>query len=231
MGELVQLVDRPLYGLLQVDRLLGLPSGTARRWIDGYRRGGKEYPPVIREHSTGDDIATWGEFVETRLLAEYRDKGVPLLRMRPAIERLREELGTPYPLASAKTWLDVDGQELVARVQDQVGLDRLLALVIVRTGQHLFDWAKPADDFRRSVEWEGDGPDAQPRLLRPVHDIRDVVIDPLRGFGEPVVRGVRTEVIAELIRAGDPPDMIAQLYDLPRTKVDSAVRYELARIA
>jgi uncharacterized protein (DUF433 family) len=227
MGELVQLVDRPLYGLLQVDRLLGLPAGTARRWIDGYRRGGKDYPPVIREHSTGDDIATWGEFVETRLLAEYRDKGVPLLKMRPAIERLREELGTPYPLASAKTWLDVNGQELVARVQEQVGLDRHLALVVVRTGQHMLAWAKPADDFRRSVEWV----EAQPRWLRPVHDIEDVVIDPLRGFGEPVVRGVRTEVIAELIRAGDPPDMIAHLYDLPRAKVDAAVRYELSRVA
>ena len=85
MGKVVDLLNRPTYGLAQVDRLLGLPGGTARRWIDGYERAGKRYPPVVRESSTGDEIATWGEFVETRLLSEYRDAGVPLLRMRPAV--------------------------------------------------------------------------------------------------------------------------------------------------
>ena len=73
MGEVVDLLERPLYGLPQVDRILGLRTGTAKRWIDGYHRGGKDYPPIVREEATGVDIATWGEFVETRLLAEYRD--------------------------------------------------------------------------------------------------------------------------------------------------------------
>ena len=58
MGKVVDLLNRPTYGLAQVDRLLGLPGGTARRWIDGYERAGKRYPPVVRESSTGDEIAT-----------------------------------------------------------------------------------------------------------------------------------------------------------------------------
>ncbi len=231
MGEVIDLLNRPVYGLPQVDRILGLPGGTARRWIDGYRRGGKSYPPVIRELTTGVEVATWGEFVETRLLAEYRDAGVPLLRMRPAIDVLREELGDTYPLASARTWLGVQGRELVRRVQEQVDLAHPLALVVVRSGQEVLDWSRRADDFRRSLEWIGDGEDAAPRLVRPIPDIDEVVVDPLRGFGEPVVRGVRTEVIGELVRAGDSPDMIAELYDLPRRTVDAAVRYELSRVA
>jgi uncharacterized protein (DUF433 family) len=230
MVEVVDLLSRPVYGLGQIDRILGLRGGTAKRWIDGYRRGGRDYPPVIREASTGREIATWGEFVETRLLAEYRDAGVPLIRMRPAIEVLREELDTPYPLASARTWLDVQGRELVRSVQEKVGLEDELSLVVVRSGQKIL-WSKPADEFRRSLEWTGEDASAEPRLLRPVYDIQQVVIDPLRGFGEPVVRGVRTEVIAELVRAGDPPDMIAELYELPRSTVDAAVRYELLRTA
>jgi uncharacterized protein (DUF433 family) len=229
--DVISLLTRPVYGIPQVDRILGLPSGTSRRWIDGYRRGGKQYPPVIREESTGDDTVTWGEFVETRLLSEYRDAGVPLLRMRPAIEVLREELDTLYPLASARTWLSAYGPELVRGVQDRVGLDTQLALVTVRTGQTLLEWAKRADDFRRSVEWSGETDEAHPRLLRPIPDIPDVEVDPLRGFGEPVVRGVRTDIIAELVRAGDSPEMIAELYDLSRERVDSAVRYELVRAA
>lgn len=69
--------------------------------------------------------------------------------------------------------------------------------------------------------------------MRPVAGLSDVVIDPLRGFGEPVIadRGVRTEVIAELVRAGDSPDMIAELYELKRSEVNAAVRYELLRAA
>jgi len=184
---------------------------------------------VIRQEPTGDEIATWGEFVETRLLAEYRDAGVPLIRLRPAIDVLREELNTPYPLASARTWLEVDGRDLVRRVQEKVDLDPSLSLVVVRERQQPL-WSKPADDFRRSLEWTpSNGAHPHVRLLRPVADIQHVTIDPLRGFGEPVVRGVRTEVIAELFRAGDLPDMIAEMYELPRAWVDQAVRYELLR--
>lgn len=223
------LLERPVYAMAQVDGILGLPSGTARRWIDGYRRSGRAYPPVVREDSTDEDTVTWGEFVETRLLAEYRDAGVPMIHMRPAIEVLRAELNTTYPLASAQTWLGVHGQELVRRVQERVGLEKPLALVVIRSGQQMLEWSKPADEFRRSVEWTGNDTAAQPRLLRPIQSVPDVEVDPLRGFGEPVVRGVRTEVIAELVRAGDATDRIAEVYELPRRQVDAAVRYELLR--
>lgn len=231
--SVVSLLERDVYGMPQVDRILGLPGGTARRWIDGYERSSRHYAPVIRVEPTGSDIVTWGEFVETRLLAEYRDRGVPLIKMRPAIERLREELGE-YPLASARMWLDVEGQELVRRAQEDVGLDPLLALVEVRTGQAVIDWTKPADDFRRSIEWtKANGTPPQPRLIRPYPDIKDVVVNPVRGFGEPVVhkRNVRTDIIAELIRAGDTPDMIAEQYELRPRQVQAAVQYELRRVA
>jgi uncharacterized protein (DUF433 family) len=230
-GDLINLLERPTYGFAQVDRLLGLHGGTARRWIDGYQRGRKPYPPVVREEPTGNEIATWGEFVETRLLSEFRGAGVPLLRLRPAIDALREELKTSYPLASARAWLQTDGQELIRKVQERVGLESQLALVVVRTGQSTLSWTKPAEDFRRSVEWTGQDKDAQPRLLHPVRDLQDVVIDPLRASGEPVVRGVRTEIIGELVRAGDSPETIAELYELPRSSVDAALRYELLRTA
>ena len=157
MANVIDLLSRPVYGLAQVDALLSLRSGTARRWIDGYTRAGRSYPPVVREASTGDEAVTWGEFVETRLLAQYRDAGVPMIRMRPAIDLLREQMQTRYPLASARTWLDVDGRELVWKVQDQVGLDRPLALVVVRTGQAVLDWSPPAEAFRRSIEWTVNG--------------------------------------------------------------------------
>ncbi len=72
----VSLLGRRIYSLSDVDRLLVLPPGTARRWIDGYDRGGVHYPPVIRAERTRDEEVTWGEFVETRLLGVSRSRGV-----------------------------------------------------------------------------------------------------------------------------------------------------------
>src|SRR5262249_36101261 len=126
----VSVLERRVYVMSDVDLFLGLPSGTARRWIDGYSRGGRTYGPVIREDSSGDEIVTWGEFVETRLLAGYRARGVSLQRLRPAVQLLRREFGTPYPLATAQPYLDVAGRELIMRVQDQTGIERPLWLVV-----------------------------------------------------------------------------------------------------
>jgi uncharacterized protein (DUF433 family) len=221
--QAVNLLERPVYDMGQVDRLLGLKSGTARRWIDGYTRGGKSYAPVVRPEATGEEIVTWGEFVETRLLSEYRDAGVPLIRMRPAIERLRDQFDSRYPLAYSRPY--IAGRELVLEIQDAVKLDRKLQLVVVRNDQIVL--TEPADQFYRAAQFRPT--DNVVELLRPVTEIRDVVINPLRQFGEPVVRSVPTEVISEQVRAGEPIEAIAQLYELPRSSVEAAVRYELIR--
>jgi uncharacterized protein (DUF433 family) len=231
----VDLQDRPVYGFGQVDRILGLKPTTARRWIDGYRRAGTAYPPVIRREPTGVETVTWGEFIEARLLAEYRNEGVPLVKMRPAIERLREELNTPYPLASAQTWLAVEGRELVRRVEEAVGLDRRLRLVVVRNDQQILVWSPQAQEFADSLHWQDviDGVSKGQIItsLNPDPAIRDVVVNPLQRFGEPSTRGVPTEVIRELYVAGDPIEMIAELYELPTSVVQAAVRYELKTTA
>lgn len=224
MAETTDLLERRLYGIAQVDRILALTPGTARRWIDGYERAGRSYAPVVRLEATHEEVVTWGEFVETRLLAEYRDAGVPLIRMRPAIVRLREIFETRYPLAHARPFISVEGRELVLRVQKEVGLEKALLLVVVRNDQLVL--SAQAEQFVKSVQF---GPDDIVTSMRPLPAIRQVVVDPLRQFGEPVVRSVPTEVIAELLRAGDRMQMIAELYDLTIDEVEAAVRYELTR--
>jgi uncharacterized protein (DUF433 family) len=217
------LLEREIYGMAQVDRLLGLKSGTARRWIDGYERRDKRYPPVIRPETTGEELVTWGEFVETRLLSEYRAANVPLIRMRPAIERLREQFHPRYPLAHSRPF--VAGRELVLEVQEEVNLARELRLVVVRNDQIVL--TDPAEHFYNSAEF---GPQSQiVERLRPVASVQEVVIDPLRQFGEPVVRSVRTEIIAEQIRAGETVDGVVEAFELERPLVEAALRYELIR--
>jgi uncharacterized protein (DUF433 family) len=222
----VSVLDRRVYVMPDVDLYLGLPSGTARRWIDGYSRGGRSYPPVIREEPTGDETVAWGEFVETRLLAGYRARGISLQRLRPAVQLLRREFGTPYPLATAQPYLDVAGRELVMRVQDQTDTDRLLWLVVVRSGQLVL--ADPAQMFADRAEFTGT--DRVVTGLRTEADTPDVRIDPLRQTGQPVVRSVPTAVLAEGFRAGESVDGLADLYDLSADQILQAIRYEMRTV-
>ncbi|MGN6126896.1 MAG: DUF433 domain-containing protein [Humibacter sp.] len=214
------LLDRPIYAYSDVDRLVGLRSGTARRWLEGYERAGRFYDPVLREQPTGYDIVTWGEMVEARLLAEFRSRQVPVQRLRPAVERLRKEFGR-YPLAQARPFIDVEGRELVRVVQEELGIDRPLRLVVVRNGQVML--AQATERFRQAVHYEGGV------VTRLSPDVRtpEVVMDPARAFGQPAVRNVRSDALAEDFRAGSSREALADLYDLTPSQVDEAIRFEL----
>lgn len=220
----VSLLDRAIYSYADVDRIVGLHAGTARRWLEGYRRRGQDYPPVLRPASTGGDSVTWGELVKSRLLAEFRGRKVSLQRLRPAVERLRAQFG-PYPLARARTLLDVHGRELVLQVQEEVSLDRALVLVVVRNGQAVLDI--PADRYTQAVTWEDDVAVA----LRPAAQTPLVRLDPEHAFGQPAIRGVRTEILAEDYRAGETRETLSDLYDLSLEQVDQALRYDMIATA
>jgi uncharacterized protein (DUF433 family) len=215
------ILERPVYGLTEAAGLLGLRPDRARAWLDGYERSGVRYPPVIREEPTGEDLVTWGEFVELGYLREYRRKGVPLQRLRPVIGELRQEFKTSYPLATARPY--VYGKELVLEVQERHGLPAPIAIVI-RSGQQIL-LADAAKQFFKKVETDPTG-EGIVRRMRPAGPASPVVIDPLVRFGRPSVSGVSTERLWELADAGETVDEIARGYDLPEEEIRAAVAYE-----
>ncbi|WP_419909902.1 DUF433 domain-containing protein [Candidatus Poriferisodalis sp.] len=221
MGDVVSLLDREVYVLSQVDRLLDIASGTAKRWIDGYKRRDQMYEPLVRSEPTGSDIVTWGEFVETRLIAEYRRHGVNVARMRPAIMALREEFGTSYPLATAEPFLSTEGRELVMRVQGETGLRPSLCFV-VRNQQSLLDLSMEVRRFQQDADYE-DSPEV--RRLR-LLGTSTVVMDPEYGFGEPTIKGrrLRVSAIAEALEAGESRQEIKSLWSITDEMVDDALR-------
>jgi uncharacterized protein (DUF433 family) len=222
----IDLLDRPVYGFRQVDRVLALGAGTTTRWVEGYTRGRKTYEPVVREERTGSGLVTWGEFVEVRLLAEFRDAKVPMTRLRPTVQRLRSELNTKYPLATARPWLTVAGREVVRRAQD--GLERRLRFTVVRSGQEQLDLDPRAQSFVDSVEWDEQREFV--RTVKPLRAIPYVVCDPLRQVGEPTINGIPVDVIAEQVRVGESLGGIAETHELTLAQVGAALRYELLRV-
>lgn len=218
----ISILERPVYGVAEAAGLLGLRSDRARAWLDGYVREGVSYPPVIRPERTGDEIVTWGEFVELGYLREYRRKGVPLQRLRPVIDELRQELGVQYPLATAKPY--VYDKELVLQLQEKADLPSAIAIVI-RSGQEILMTPETSRFFKK-VEFEPGAQGGHALRLRPAGAASPVVIDPLVRFGRPSVQGVATDRLWELHDAGESLEQIADEYDLDIETVRAAVAYE-----
>lgn len=218
--EPVSMLERPFYDLGYAAFLLGLRRERVRAWLDGCERGGRHYPPVIRPSSTGGAEVTWGEFVELGYLREYRRKGVSLQHLRPVIAALRDELGTPYPLATAEPY--IEGRELVLKLQDANDLPSSIAIVI-RSGQSLI-LTPETERFLKKVVF--DPPDVGDVCrLYPAGETSPVVIDPLRRFGEPTLDGVAVERLWELHDAGESVKEIAAAYDMGEDRVGIAISY------
>ena len=200
----------------------GIGRERVRSWLDGYTRRGKSYPPVIRPEATGDEIVTWGEFVELGYLREYRRKGVSLQYLRPVIGELRREFGFPHPLASENLYLS--GREIVWRLQEENGLPSALAMV-VKSGQMMV-LADEANSFFNKVRFEPDGGSGEVSRIYPAGEDAYVCIDPLVCFGRPAIRGVATERLWELRAAGETVGDIAADYEMEEHLVRAGIAFE-----
>ncbi len=224
------LLSRQVYLYSDVDRLVGLPTGTARRWINGYERSGRRYDPILRVKSQETEWATWGEFVETRILAEYRDKSIRTTRLRSAVEQLRRIFDMDYPLAHLRPYLAADAGELTI---DRTRLDPLddEGRLALRTSQLLL--SAPGQEVMQhamlAVDSQGEKFAAE---LTSDPDFEGIVVNPERLGGQPTFTGRRVSVatIAGMLAAGDNPVELAAGYGLSIAQVQAAQGYATAHL-
>lgn len=218
---LISLLDREVYLYAEVDRIVGLRSGTARRWINGYERGGKSYAPILRTQPRDSEWVTWGEFVEARILAELREE-VKTQRLRLAVQALRDAYKVDYPLAHLRPYLSAESRELVIGGAD-VGLDD--EKMVVRTGQMLLgDGLSLMERATLGVDENGERYVTE---LPADDEFPDIVINPQRFSGQPTIAGRRIAVatIAGMREAGEGEADLAADYGLSISQVRAAVDY------
>jgi hypothetical protein len=207
VDQAVSLLERPVYSYAEVDQLLRLTPGTAKRWIDGYERGGRVYEPVVRPERTDSSWVIWGEFVEARLLAEFRSS-VPMIKLRPVVNWLRGRVGQEYPLAYARPFLMPEGRELLVNAQVENQLENELWMV-VPSQQGVLRLSPTSTRFTKAVHYpDSEGP-AEYVIADPATP--DVWLHPSRRQAQPTVDGIRTETLAELVAAGEPVHFVADI--------------------
>lgn len=183
----------PLYTVGEAARYLSVPSSALSMWAHGYRK-----QRIGRREVLGRPILTSVNRVQTRhgpvipfiglaeglVLTAMRRSGVPLQRVRPALARLDQQLGLQHALASKRLY--TDGAEVLydhaERDQDLQASNAIRELVVVRSGQRVFNEIVEAYLCRLQF-----GDDGYARLIRlPAYEVADVVVDPGRGFGQPI---------------------------------------------
>lgn len=223
--------DTPLYTVAEAARYLDVPDSTLRSWTYGYHRrthgradvsGDPILTSVPRPGAHGPVIPFVG-LAEGLVLAALRRSGVALQRIRPALSRLAQEFGLEHALASQRLY--TDGAEVLfdyADAQDADTARAVSSLVVVRNGQRVFN--DVIDAYLKLVEF---GPDGYPRLIElPAYSVARVVVDPDRGFGQPIFRrgGARLEDALALFRAGESLETVADEYGVPLEQLEDVLR-------
>jgi uncharacterized protein (DUF433 family) len=159
-------------------------------------------------------------FAEAYVLAAFRRAGVPLQRVRPAVDVLSSEIGLDHALASRRLY--TDGAEVLFDFASERSDEDLLELVVLRTGQKQF--SETVRDYLQRIRYADDGWASQVQL--PGYGRAHVIVDPQVAFGLPLVTdgGARVEDLVDRFLAGDTIADIADDFGVPVDHVEDVIR-------
>ena len=209
-----------LYTKAETARFLGVAEGTLARWV-------RDTPFITSVGAArGDASIPFIGLAEAYTLHAFRARGVPLQRIRPALDRLHREVGLAYALASERLY--TDGAEVLYQYRRDVGDELVDDLVVVRKQQPVFRDVI-ADYLHQVVFFDG----YAQRLPLVGYKDAGLFVDPSRGFGQPVFArgGARLSDALDLFRAGEPLDEVAQEFGVPEAQLEAAVRASLPAAA
>ncbi|HET9060001.1 MAG TPA: DUF433 domain-containing protein [Acidimicrobiales bacterium] len=226
--------DVPLYTVAEAARAIGVSAATLGSWVKrpaSVRQQG-EHPPVVTSvpsNSVRQPTIPFVGLAEGLVLAAVRRAGVPLQRIRPALERLSHDLGIDHALASRQLY--TDGAEILFDYAEHSPGEAVMVrhLVVVRNQQRVF--SEVVDQYLQRIDYAEDG---YARLLRlPVYSVAQVVADPERAFGKPIfARGAaKVSDVLDRFWAGEDLNSVADDFGIPRADLEDVVRVASRRAA
>lgn len=218
------LIGTGLYTPGEAARLTKVPAARLRRWISGnkrYRNGEEVLDPPLWHSEIpeidGSLFLGFRDLIELRLVDGFRRQKISLPYLRKVVEAARMLVGDTHPFSTTK--FKTDGRRLFFEI---VETTREPQLIEVLSGQHAFH----AIVSRGLQDVEFDQGAAS--LWRPVDGSGEVVIDPNRSFGQPVLDrfGIPTSVIFLSHQAGRAVREIEWDYEIDEKAIKAAIRFE-----
>jgi len=222
-----EIYTTPLYSQAEAAWIVGVPANTFRNWAHGYA-----YKTIDEKIVSKEPLITLAPkhnqmrvpflgLAEAYVLDALRLAGIPMVRIRPAVESLKRGMGLQYALLSDR--LMTDGVEVL---YDFIGDEAEAAqgkvgLAVVRGDKQLI-FREAIEQYLQSVTYESGFMTA----LRPQRFGEGILsIDPKLNAGQLSFAnsGVRLEDVLRRVRAGEPVGDVAQDFDLPRNVVASVL--------
>jgi len=197
----------PIYSQSDVANIVAASTSTVQRWVTGYSQNGVDHGPVVQSVRQGRGVTVpFLGLAEVFVLNAFRKAGLPLQRIRPAVDVLKKEIGLEHALASNR--LLHDGAEILYDFQDAD--DR--RLVVVRNGNAVFN--EVVDDYLQHIDFGDFGYAAALRL--PQYPELGVRVDPRFNGGMPTLeaRGVAVSDVLSRVRAGEAVADVAEDYHI-----------------
>jgi uncharacterized protein (DUF433 family) len=205
-----------IYTPRQAARLVGTTPQEVLRWTRG---SGPSDPLWVAYYHNIDDSTelSFADLIELRVVKAFRRASVSLQAIRFAIRFAQERFGVDRPLVNLE--FQTDGSEILMKALEQDG--EYVSLARKRAGQKVF--AKIIEQSLQDLEYD-DGTAAR---WRPAKH-RDVILDPQRQFGQPIIErfGISTELLLRELQDCQDVSYLAVIYDIPEHAVKAAVRYE-----
>jgi uncharacterized protein (DUF433 family) len=209
--------DAPLYTLTEASRHLIVPRATIETWANGYERRPRpgavvKGQPIITSMAPiqrGYAQLPFVGIAEAYVLNAFRRAGVPMQRIRPSIEWLVKNVGQ-HALASKDLY--TDGAEVLWHFAQQSGEgDEVVKhLIVPRSGQYVFK--DIVEHYLKQIRFGEDKYANTIRLTQ--YGTADVVLDPYRGYGQPIFdsSGARVSDALGPLREGETFKAVAEDY-------------------
>jgi uncharacterized protein (DUF433 family) len=208
-------------------RIVGMPTSTLSSWAKGYERRFADRPPVtmgpvitaVEPLYPGGPSIPFVGLVEAMVVQAFRRTGLPLQRVRRALEVLAHQGELEHALVSQKLY--TDGANVLYDYAIGAGDGLIRLLTVVDSGQRVFH--EVVDAYLRRIHF-GDDPWAI-EVVVPVTEHEILRIRPEVASGDPlfVAGGAPLSAVVSRFRAGEPVELIADDYDVPIDDVREAL--------
>lgn len=213
-----------IYTVGDAARLVDVPAARIRRWMLGRDRiyNGERVFDAPLWRSALPDVdgvlhLSFRDLIELRMVDRFRAQHLSMHYLRKVVIAARELIGDNHPFSTSR--FKSDGKRLYLEILHSTNEPELIEVL---SGQHAFHSIISVG--LRDVEFD----DGFASLWRPEGGRGDVVLDPERSFGQPVLQdtGVPTATIKLIFDSGRTTKQISQDFEIAERAVRSAIAFE-----
>jgi uncharacterized protein (DUF433 family) len=224
----VDLIGTGTYTVYDAHRLSNVPPSRIRRWLLGQSRtyaGDLIYDPPLWSSSLPliDDglYLSFRDLIELRVTDRFRQQHLSMPYIRKVLAAARETVQDSHPFSTSH--FKTDGRRLYLEILSKTEEPKLIEVL---SGQHVFH--SVISDGLRDVEFR----DGIASLWRPEAGKGEVVVDPQRSFGKPILEryGIATSTIRSQAEAGRTLKQVAADFEIDMRAAKAAMTFE-ARLA